>query len=104
MKDMRRALVRHFLDVITLNNIRNHGPLSGYDVVELIQAKFNFLVSPGSVYSLLYSLERDGLVRSEFVEGKRVFKLTEKGEEYIKTVVQSKEEILRFARVIIENQ
>jgi len=51
----------------------------------------------------LYSLERDGLVRSEFSEGKRVFKLEEKGGEYVDAVSLSKEEIFRFVRVIFGN-
>jgi hypothetical protein len=34
------------------------GPLSGYDVTSYIRNKFNLLVSSGTVYSLMYSLER----------------------------------------------
>jgi len=103
LKDMRKALVRHFLEIIVLNNIKDRGPLSGYDIIELVQTRFNFMVSPGTVYALLYSLERDGLVRSEFSEGKRVFKLEEKGGEYVDAVSLSKEEIFRFVRVIFGN-
>ena len=104
IKDVRKALVRHFLDIIVLKNIRGHGPLSGYDIMELVQTRFNFVVSSGTVYALLYSLERDGLVRSELGEGKRVFKLTDKGGEYVDAVSRSKEEILNFVRVIFGNQ
>jgi DNA-binding PadR family transcriptional regulator len=103
VRAVRRAMVRHFLDIIVLNNIKQKGLLSGYDVVETIQAEFNFLISPGSVYSLMYCLERDGLLRRESAGEKQVFGLTDKGEEHIRTVIHSKEEILRFARTIIEN-
>jgi DNA-binding PadR family transcriptional regulator len=104
MKSMRKALVRSFLDIIVLNNIKDHGPLSGYDIIELVQTRFNFMVSPGSVYSLLYSLEREGLVISDLGGGKRMFNLTEKGKEYIGAILNSNEEILKFARCIFENQ
>lgn len=103
VRNVRREMVKHFLDIIVLNNIESKGFLSGYDVMETVQSEFNLLLSPGSVYSLLYSLERDGLLLREFLGGKQVFKLTEKGEEHIRTVVQSKEDILSFVRVIIEN-
>ncbi|MGB9914944.1 MAG: PadR family transcriptional regulator [Candidatus Bathyarchaeales archaeon] len=63
-----------------MNELRN-GPLSGYDVIAYIHNKFNLLVSSGTVYSLLYSLERNGLVEGVWDERKRVYKLTEKGEK-----------------------
>lgn len=103
VRNVRREMVKHFLDIIVLNNIKSKGSLGGYDLLETVQAEYNFLLSPGSVYSLLYFLEREGLLAREFAGEKQVFKLTEKGEEHIRTVVQSREEILSFARVIIEN-
>jgi DNA-binding PadR family transcriptional regulator len=54
-------------------------PISGYDVISFIHNKFGFLASSGTVYSLLYSLERNGLVEGIWIERKRVYKLTEKG-------------------------
>ncbi len=103
IRNVRREMIKHFLDIIVLNNIKLRGPLSGYDIMETVQAEFNFMMSSGSIYSLLYCLEREGLLKGEFVNQKRVFRLTDEGEEHIDTVVQSKEEIIRFARVIIEN-
>ncbi len=103
VRNVRREMIKHFLDIIVMNNIKLRGPLSGYDIMETVQAEFNFMMSSGSVYSLLYCLEREGLLRGVFVNQKRIFSLTDEGKEHIETVVQSKEEILRFARVIIEN-
>ena len=103
IRDLRKEMIKHFLDIIVMNNIKLRGPLSGYDIIETVQSEFNLMMSPGSVYSLLYCLERQGLLSGEFTDQKRVFRLTDKGEEHIKTVVQSKEEILKFARVILEN-
>lgn len=50
-------MIKNFSDIFILAELRN-GPLSGYDVIEYIHNKFRILVSSGTVYSILYSLER----------------------------------------------
>jgi len=80
------------LDVLVLAELRN-GPMSGYDVIAFIHNKFRLLVSSGTVYSLLYSLERDGLIMGSWNQRKRVYKLTEKGEETIKAIMQANDKI-----------
>jgi len=68
-------------------------PLSGYDIISLIHKRFNILVSSGTVYSLLYSLERKGLVTADMDQRKRVYTLTEKGEQTLETVGRANGEI-----------
>jgi len=68
-------------------------PLSGYDIISLIHKRFNVLVSSGTVYSLLYSLERKGLVTADMDQRKRVYTLTEKGKQTLETVGRANEEI-----------
>ena len=65
LKKMHRRLVKTFSDVLVLSGLRNRA-MSGYDVIAFIHSKFNLLVSSGTVYSLLYSLERDGLTKGEW--------------------------------------
>jgi DNA-binding PadR family transcriptional regulator len=61
-----------------------------------IHKKFRFLVSPGTIYSLLYSLERDGLIEGRWNQRKRVYTLTRKGKETIKLILESSEKIHRL--------
>lgn len=72
LKKMYRRLVKAFLDVLVLSGLRNRA-MSGYDVIAFIHSKFNLLVSSGTVYFLLYSLERDGLTKGEWTQRKRVY-------------------------------
>ena len=102
IKEMERALVKHFLDTVVLANLRDSGRLSGYDVIELVHKKFDILASSGTVYALLYSLERKGLITGEFADAKRVYILTDKGKENIAEISRSKEEILRFIGMLLE--
>ena len=88
-------MVKSFLDTIVLAKLREQdSPMSGYDVITLIHKKFGILVSSGTVYALLYSMERDGLIRGRLSQRKRVYMLTEKGEKKIKALLEAKEKIL----------
>jgi len=57
------------------------GPMHGYQVIHELTDRSGGMwrPSPGSVYPTLQLLEDEGLVRSEEVEGKRIFQLTEAG-------------------------
>ena len=80
------------------------GPLSGYDVISFIHNKFHLLVSSGTVYSLLYSLERNGLIEGAWNERKRVYKLTEKGRKTIETILNANDKINNFVTAILKVQ
>jgi DNA-binding PadR family transcriptional regulator len=56
-------------------------PMHGYQVIQELSERSGGMwrPSPGSVYPTLQLLEDEGLVRSEEVEGKRVFHLTDAG-------------------------
>lgn len=92
LKKMHRRIIKNFLDVLVLAELRN-APMSGYDVIAFIHNKFRLLVSSGTIYSLLYSLERDGLITGSWNQRKRVYKLTDKGEETIKAIMNANDRI-----------
>ena len=100
---MHERIIKNFMDVIIMTELRN-GSLSGYDVISYIHNKFNLLVSSGTVYSLLYSLERNGLVEGTWDERKRVYKLTEKGEKTINTLLRASDKIKGFMANILKTQ
>jgi len=93
LREMRERIVKNFLDVIVLTKLGGSEALGGYDVIKLVNNKFGFLVSTGSAYAVLYSLERDGLIKGRSSR-KRVYTLTDKGEEKIKTIMKMKKGIL----------
>ena len=70
LKKMHEWIIKNFMDIIILAELRN-GPLSGYDVISFIHNKFHLLVSSGTVYSLLYSLERNSLIEGAWNERKK---------------------------------
>jgi len=103
LKRMHERIIKNFMDSIIMTELRN-GSLSGYDVISYIHNKFNLLVSSGTVYSLLYSLERNGLVEGVWEERKRVYKLTQKGSKTINTLLEANEKIKGFMTNILKAQ
>ena len=103
LKKMHERIIKNFMDIIIMAELRN-GPLSGYDVISYIHNKFNLLVSSGTVYSLLYSLERNGLVEGAWDERKRTYKLTEKGQKTIETILNANDKINGFMTNLLKVQ
>jgi DNA-binding PadR family transcriptional regulator len=101
IKKMNERVIKSFMDTIIMAELQN-GPISGYDVISFIHNKFGFLVSSGTVYSLLYSLERNGLVEGSWIERKRVYKLTGKGNQTIETIINSQDKIKGFLTTILK--
>lgn len=93
LNKMHRRIVKDFLDIFILMELRKR-PLSGYDIVSLVHNKFHMLLSSGTIYSCLYTLERDGFVRGELGQGKRVYTLTERGKEITRAFLNVKDKIL----------
>jgi DNA-binding PadR family transcriptional regulator len=92
LKRMHRRMVKSFMDILILAELKN-SPMSGYDVIAYIHNKFGILVSSGTVYSLLYSMERDNLIRGIWAKRKRVYELTEKGERNIEAILNANDKI-----------
>lgn len=90
---LHRRIVVDFLDVLILLKLRNSS-FSGYDIISYIHKRFNILISSGTVYSCLYRLERDGLIEGKTGQRKRVYTLTQKGKETIKTMLNMRDKIL----------
>ncbi|WP_051425555.1 PadR family transcriptional regulator [Jiangella gansuensis] len=60
-------------------------PMNGYQIIQEIAERSGgaWKPSPGSIYPTLQQLEDEGLVRAEDDGGRRVFRLTPQGEEYV---------------------
>jgi DNA-binding PadR family transcriptional regulator len=98
IKKMHERVIKSFMDTIVMAELQNRA-ISGYDVITYIHTKFGF-----PVYSLLYSLERNGLVEGVWIERKRIYKLTEKGAGTIEAILNSQDKIKSFMATILRPQ
>jgi DNA-binding PadR family transcriptional regulator len=90
---LNRRIIQNFMDIIILKHLKNNQPISGYDVIKYLHRKFHILPSSGTVYSILYSLERQNLIRGKMNNGKRVYALTDEGEKTLKSICTAKTNI-----------
>jgi DNA-binding PadR family transcriptional regulator len=95
-KDVETRVVKSFLDVIILIEMKKQSNLSGYDVTAFVNNKFGSMLSPGTVYAELYSMERKGLLHSESGGRKTVYQLTTEGEQIISTMMLDFNEQMRL--------
>ena len=100
IRKLNERLVKNNLDIILLAEMRK-GTLSGYDAISFIHNKYRYLISSGTVYSLLYSLERRGLVEGVWDERKRIYKLTEKGAKTIEAILNANDRIKVLANTLL---
>jgi DNA-binding PadR family transcriptional regulator len=100
-RELYERLVKDFMDIIILKELIDGNFISGYDVRVLIHKRFHILISTGIIYSLLYSMERNGLIKGMMTSKKRVYTLTEKGKEKLKHISESSYEIPLLIKSIL---
>jgi DNA-binding PadR family transcriptional regulator len=68
-----------------LLKLLDEAPRHGYEVIRLLQDRFLgvYAPSPGTIYPRLARLEEEGLVTHDEVDGKKVYRITDKGREEI---------------------
>jgi DNA-binding PadR family transcriptional regulator len=78
---------RHGRLRLYLLKLLDEAPRHGYEVIRLLQDRFMgvYAPSPGTIYPRLARLEEDGLVTHEEVDGKKVYSITDKGREEIRS-------------------
>ena len=91
--DLRKRTITSFMDICILKELEQETGISPYDVMLLIHKKFGVLISPGTVYSAVYSLERRGLVGCTQNHGRAACMLTEKGKEMLEDLKRAKSEL-----------
>jgi DNA-binding PadR family transcriptional regulator len=100
VEELRERVVKDFMDIFILSQLTKV-PMGGYGLVTLIHNKFDILISSGTVYTRLYSLERDGLIKAEPDERARVYTLTKKGMESLEKIKNANGDITNLLRVVL---
>lgn len=93
LMDIKKSVIRNFLDTLILVKLKKNRALNGYEMVRYIQKKYDLVISPSTVYSALYHLERRNLIRAESEENVRFYSLTEKGFAVTKIILDHQKKI-----------
>ena len=77
---------RHGRLRLYLLKLLDESPRHGYEVIRLLQDRFMgvYAPSPGTIYPRLARLEEEGLVTHDEADGKKVYRITDKGREELR--------------------
>lgn len=93
LEEMNKRIINSFLDMLILIKLRKE-PLSDYDILNFANSNFNVLLNSDTLHQSMSLLERDGLIKSEETQTKKIYSLTKPGEEKATEFIESKGKIL----------
>jgi DNA-binding PadR family transcriptional regulator len=99
IRQAEEHLLRGFLDWIILKRLGEEGQ-TGYDIVQYILKEHGILIASGTVYSRLYSMERDGLIEATTWNGIRTYKLNLKGLQTVR-IISNSDAVKQFLNKIL---
>ena len=97
---------RHGRLRLYLLKLLDDAPRHGYEVIRLLQDRFMgvYAPSPGTIYPRLARLEEEGLVTHDEADGRKVYRITDKGREELRArlddLAELEEEITASVRDI----
>jgi DNA-binding PadR family transcriptional regulator len=84
-KKIEERIVKKTLDLIILRALKEN-TMNGYSIILFVNRKFGVRLSAGTVYSLLYSLDRKGFIEARPGKGAKCYALSKKGEVTLRAI------------------
>lgn len=94
------VIVKGFLPYIVLAAIKKVGETTIYEALQCIDTEFNMRLSPGTLYTVVYGLERRGYVQKE--TGHTKYSVTSKGLMLLQNANMNIKEVLPKIGAILE--
>ena len=101
LENIKKSIIKSFLDTLILVKLKNNGDSNGYQIVRFIQKKYDLMISPSTVYSVLYLLERRDLIKAKSINNVRVYSLTEKGLAMTEIILNNQEKITDYVSMCL---
>jgi len=81
IKRLKKLLTSGNLWLYLLSLIKAKGEMYAYEIDKEIEKEFLFRPDKIMIYVVLYKIENEGLIKSEFKERRKYYKITKKGEK-----------------------
>jgi len=88
LKEVKKRILRGFLDVV-IACLLAEKPSWGYEIISEIHNKFHILLSPGIIYSVLYSMEKEGYIKAYEECRRRFYEITDRGREWLNQMINA---------------
>jgi DNA-binding PadR family transcriptional regulator len=97
----RERILRALLDIAILARLENKA-MNGYELTVFFLKKNDAAISTSTVYSTLYAMERNELVKGRYNRRSRVYELTEKGKKTLKDTRNNLESLQTFMKTLLK--
>ena len=87
-EELIQSLVKKNLDIIILSMLKDN-PVHGYKIIADLHNTFGVLLSPGTLYPLLYRLVSEELIEVKVESRRKLYSLTGLGERRTREFVES---------------
>jgi DNA-binding PadR family transcriptional regulator len=84
IKRLKKLLTSGNLWLYILSLAKRKGRIYAYELDDEIEKEFFFKPNKVMVYVVLYKIEAEGLIESEFQERRKYYRITKKGEKTLK--------------------
>ena len=97
LRETHKRLVKSFLDVIILAKLNEeNAPIGAHNIMNFVHQEFGVLASLDSLWALLYSCEKDGLIKSSDIGGTKQYSLSIKGKNTLEIITREKPRIINL--------
>jgi DNA-binding PadR family transcriptional regulator len=101
--NIRERILKAFLDLVIMCMLRYHS-MSSYEINKTLTTGFGIIIGPSTIYSKLYTLEKQGSVTCSMSRSGKVYSLTEQGRQTTDDISDITEEICRSIKLMFRNQ
>ena len=101
---MYKRFVKNSLDLIIMRKLEKRQSMAAYDFITFLNREFGMLISSGTVYANLYSMERNGLIEAKESENRRSYVLTDKGKQTIQALKNAEKMLVDLVKKIFFGQ
>jgi len=87
IKNLRKKILLSIIDILTLQCVRKN-TINTQNIINKIQKQFDVKISSSRMYSILFSLKKQGLVNTKINKKRKLYFLTNKGKIINKSLLK----------------
>jgi len=96
-------MLRAFLDLVMMCMLEQHA-MSAYEISGVLMRDFGVRVGSSTIYSKLYTLEKQGQISCVMGRSGKVYSLTKQGQQTMSAMPMTIEEICNSAQILLTSQ
>ena len=101
-ENVMEYVAKRNLEVIVLSVLKDK-PACGYDVIKRVFKHFRVLIPQGTIYALLYSLEQEGIIKTNNIAKEKIYEITSEGKEKVRARLSNSVESYRYLLSFLNN-